>query len=156
MKRKRTEQVRVTQMNGPGRDRRGSCADEEVCSNPAISKRKTLAMAGVVQRYRVNQALALFGGVTATTKLYSCRILRCRASGLNGNFLRSIIPKSLLTMFWAKRCLRRVSRIAKHSETLTPEKCILWKRREACSFSVVAAAELSVFPSTAKAIGQLN
>src|ERR1017187_9440632 len=47
--RKRAEQVRVTQMNGTDRDRRGSCADEEVCSNPAISKRKTLAMAGVVR-----------------------------------------------------------------------------------------------------------
>ena len=46
---KRAGQVRVTQVNGTGRDRRGSCADEEVCSNSVITKRKNLATAGVVR-----------------------------------------------------------------------------------------------------------
>src|ERR1039457_1846686 len=38
--RKRAEQVRVPQMNGTDRDRRGSCADAQVCSNSVISKTK--------------------------------------------------------------------------------------------------------------------
>jgi len=46
--RKRAEQIRVTQMNRSDGNRRSSCADTGVCSNPLTSKGKTLATAGVV------------------------------------------------------------------------------------------------------------
>ena len=39
---KRAEQVRVTQMNRSGRNRRGSCADGEVCSNLVDKEEKKL------------------------------------------------------------------------------------------------------------------
>jgi hypothetical protein len=45
----RAEQLRVTQMNKGSKNRRDSCAAEEVCPIRGMSVEKTLATAGVVR-----------------------------------------------------------------------------------------------------------
>jgi hypothetical protein len=45
----RAEQLRVTQMNRSSKNRRDSCAAEEVCPIRGMSVEKTLATAGVVR-----------------------------------------------------------------------------------------------------------
>jgi hypothetical protein len=40
-------------LNRSGRNRRGSCAADEVCSNLVLNKKKTLATAGVVREIAV-------------------------------------------------------------------------------------------------------
>jgi hypothetical protein len=45
----KAEQLRVTQMNKSSKNRRDSCAAEEVCPIRGMSVEKTLATAGVVR-----------------------------------------------------------------------------------------------------------